>query len=202
MGRQRQEVGFTILEGLVAGACLLLLLGVMVQVLLPAFRITAKASTRSELHQRGHRALDLLAVDLQGTVPAGLAIYTTSPRRALIGLHQVVDSDPAGDPVYAGGLILYLWENRQLTRAFYQDPDPGFSTSPHRPAVEQLETYLALARERRPLCSDVETFQVTDSDPEANRLRQPMQLRLELLHGSGAARQTMVLSQKVTMRNR
>lgn len=202
MGRQHQEVGFTLLELMVAGACLLLLVAMMMQLLIPAFRISAKASTASELHQRGHHALKNLADDLQRTPAAGFAVYPTAPGRTLISLHQVIDADPTGAPVYADGLVIYLWQDRSLVRHRYVDPDPAFASSPRRLSVEQLETYLSAVVESRLLCSDLTSLSVSDSDPDPKRLRQPLLIAMELTRGEESQLQRLALSEKVTMRNR
>jgi type II secretory pathway component PulJ len=200
MGRQSQKIGFTLLEILVASALLLLVVGLMVRVLVPAFRISAETSIRSELHQRGHHALNRLGFDLQKTGSTGLKIFQTSPSRTLIALQQLEDADPQADPVFQNGLIIYVWEQNQLTRFTYEDPDPTFSEAPQSYTVGELETFITQSK-AKPLSQDIVNFTITDADPDPSRLKQPLTLTLQMERVHKDKVQKLTLSRSITQRN-
>jgi type II secretory pathway pseudopilin PulG len=201
MGTRRGTIGFTLVELLVAAGLFLVLVAIMIQVLVPAFRISARTSVRSELHQRGHHSMNKLRNDLQRTPTAGLSVFQTAPERTLVVLHRLKDADVEGAPVYDSDLVIYERTGEKLWRYVYEDPAPEFTQSVQRPNLSQTETYLSLVSEGKVMTADIIAFSLADADPDPGRLRQPITVNLALERGRDTEKQTLSLLQKITMRN-
>lgn len=202
MVRKSQALAFTLVEMLIAAGLALLVLVLMVQVLVPAFKISARTSVRSELHQRANHALGFLSRDLQHTSPDGIAYFRTGPQRFLLSMHPIVDSSPEGKRVYQDGLIVYLWENDRFSRNRYVDPDPNFSQSVKRVKQIELENYLVLAQEKKILATGMTAFNFDDASPLENRTEQPISIDF-ILHRdlNGDDFEEFKLARKLTMFN-
>ena len=201
MGTRRGAIAFTLVELLVAAGLFLLLVVVMIKLLVPAFRISTRTSVRSELHQRGHHAVNTLRNDLQRTPTAGLRVYQAAPERTLLVLHRLRDADVEGDPVYQNNLVIYERIGDKLWRYIYEDTAPEFTQTVQRPDLTQTENYLTEVSEGKILTGDISAFSVSDADPDPGRLKQPITVALALERGRDTEKQSLSLLQKITMRN-
>lgn len=102
---------FTLLEVVVGAALGIMVLTLLVQLLVPSLRLSARAGLQTELQEACYLALHQLSEDLVTTVPAGLAYVnnTTAGGPTVIGLQPVADADDQARLVFAPELLSYSW---------------------------------------------------------------------------------------------
>lgn len=156
----------TLAEMLVALALLVLLVTMLSQLLVPAFRQSVRISGRGELQQLGVVVSGRVVDDLQSSAPEGITVIVPEPGRTLLVVHPLETVAPDGTRVWADELVLYVWQTPTLTRSLYRSPTPGaFTGAPFRPTLEQVEAYLEHVVERRVLLRDLVSFELVIGAP-------------------------------------
>ncbi len=100
--------GFTLPEILIAGGLALLLMGVLIQSLIPAMRYSAEGAVRVELQQAGILALQRMTSDLQKTTAAGVSLKTGPVDAMAVNTIQTVDS--GGVRVWSDEINVYSYD--------------------------------------------------------------------------------------------
>lgn len=201
MATKSKALGFTLLELLIAMSLAVVVGLLMARVLVPAFRISAQTSLRSELHQRGAHALNSLSRDILSTTTQGFTTHAPAPAELHLALHLVDDANSDGKRVLANGMILYHWDGQDLARHDYLDPDPDFFLSAKRPLLNEVLSYISAARQSKVLARDLTSLQLRDSDPQPEAFAQPIILTIQLEGGPADKRERLELERKLTMPN-
>lgn len=184
MSRDRR--GLTLFEILVAASLLLVVLGVMVSVLVPALRASVKGSNQSELQQLAAVTLDRLLGDLERTPPTG-TMLPDGGSPVVLGLHPLAGVAPDGSQLWNEEIVVYHWDEAAgtITRETWppQPPVLGRAVSnagaTRFPADELRRIAAETGGTERILARYVTNFAVSGSGPGPG-LVQPLTLQLEL----------------------
>ena len=129
----------SLVETLVVAALSLLLLGLVVRLLWPVSRASARASAKIELQQSAHRVANSLARTAAGCNAGGASLLaSTGESPAGAGFQQIDGLTSSGFQIWSDEFILYFWypDSRLLYHQNWppEPPDLGFSPIASRPS--------------------------------------------------------------------
>lgn len=181
LSSDRNQHGFTLPEALIAGGIVLLLLGVLIQTLLPALRYSAEGTVRVELQQSGYLALRQITDDLQKTTAAGVSFQATPV--AALAINSIDSIDGTGKRVWSDQVHLYGLDSP--SRKLLLEPHTVTQTSLALPSLLSTSDITTLmsgtSGRERTLASNVENFEVTPYlSATATLPAQPMSVRIRL----------------------
>jgi type II secretory pathway component PulJ len=177
MDRQPQSVskGHSLAEMLIASTVLALVLGTLVYILWPAFRISARESVRADLMTQATLALTHLQKNLTGATLEGIVIHKPDSDTRYISVHGLGTVASDGSPVYAVNASLYAW-HKPILKEFVHKPA---TSTPFRPTLPECIA-LESASPRRQFSQQVSEFEIVDGDPTTPVLELPLKVHLKL----------------------
>lgn len=146
--------GFTLLEVLVSAFLGALVLYVLITLLIPAMRMSALGTTRVDLDQRATLLEQRLIRSLKSTNRAGV-MTASHEGGVLLTTHPIEGSLTGSKQKWADYLVLFSWENKQLTesRTALEEPPIKATTIPLEGLLEVLGS-----KSVRFLVDDVDSF--------------------------------------------
>ncbi|MBI3929334.1 MAG: type II secretion system protein [Armatimonadetes bacterium] len=192
--------GFTLVELLIACTLLILVLGTVVQILVPAFRVSARTSSRSDLQRSALMSLNRLRADLENSIAPGVVVHAPDAGELLVSIHPVEWIQPDGLLRWQERLILYQWRDGVLRRNVY---GPAAATAPLRPSADEIRTLLEASNQTVLLARDVRELSVQDAEPAQSGVQQPFRLfiALDRLVPGRPQPERVELSRKVYLRD-
>lgn len=175
---------FTLLELVVASTLLLLLLGLAFSFLVPALRYSRTGMVESEIQQAATLSMRRIVGDLEDANAAGIS-WQSEP--TVLSVHRVVDANDKGRKVYAGELVVYLWDKdrKLLLRRTWPPEPPSLPAAPTTDAPFRVDSVglglLAAERDgkERILARYVEEFSLQHAGVD-DHIGQPLTVRLLL----------------------
>jgi type II secretory pathway pseudopilin PulG len=211
--------GFTLFEVIVFIALTLVLLGLAAGFLVPALRLSSRASLKIEMQQQAVAALSRLSREAQLTSVGGLTLRTTSPPVAL-AINPLKEVQADGTMIWDTRFIVYFCEGGRLVRRQWppgppeQTPDESMEGRAKRLSGERLlqvvEPLLSstsptpAALDYNVVATGVTEFSIEAGGDDAE-VRQPIQFRLTLQRRGNLGKEdnveTFTYSRTVYLRN-
>lgn len=198
--------GFSLIEILIACVLLILILGLILEVVVPMGRGTVRGSQQIELQQIGSTVLNRICEDLETAATAGITRYPATGIPAgnqtlLLSIQPLTGVDSAGQQTWSESLILYWWkpQNGKLYRMTWP---PGYPLA-RRPDFDQpfKPTQLELTRlvdnpEREKFMGVIKTL-----DLDLSVVPHVLKMSLEANPVGGAPPETFSVERRIYLRN-
>jgi prepilin-type N-terminal cleavage/methylation domain-containing protein len=201
--------GFSLIEILIACVLLLLILGLIMEVVIPMGRGTVRGSQQIELQQVGTMAVNRIAEDLSTAPPAGITrVPSSGPptsgsgNRLILSIQALTGVDTVGQQVWADHLIILWWE-KPSGKLYRMKWPPGYPLTrrpdidePFKPTASELQRLCDNPRDQEKLLGIIKSLDIDLSTT-------PHVLRLfsDAPAPDGAPPETFTLERRVYLRN-
>lgn len=187
-------------EVLIALALLSLALTILISVLMPAMRTSARASDRMNHQQQGTLTMRRLTVDIQKTALEGLSYH---PTLTLLTIHPITDVASDGSRTWGDSVRLYRLDNGQLIQSQSVPAVSNLLSHPFQPNLAQATPLLTNQSMEKTILRQVTEFNVTDADAASPAWEQPLTLSFKQEWEATGYDQTqsMIFSRMLFLRN-
>jgi hypothetical protein len=215
MSRSRR--GFTLSEILVVAFLSVVVLGLMIQLLVPSIMLFRVESAATEAQQAAFIVVGRVSKALMNTQlnTVTLLYDVTADNPVAVSYQEVAPADPIsteGRPKFLPRFSLYYW-NRPTGRIVYEEtpdsPMPGHDWSdpqvPQRLSLTELRAYCTVPNgEERVVARNVVSFVVTDQDGDVALVHPPLVIevtcQVEAPRGGDMKYETFVMKTQITPR--
>lgn len=201
--------GFSLIEILIACVLLLLILGLIMEVVIPMGRGTVRGSQQIEMQQVGTSAINRIAEDLSTAPPTGVTRVPTagpptvaSMDRLIVSIQPLTGVDTVGQQVWADHLIILWWE-KASGKLFRMQWPPGYPLT-RRPAID--EPFKPTVLELQRLCDNPRGQEkllgvIKSLDVDVSVTPHVLKVSLEAPAPDGAPPESFTLERRVYLRN-